>query len=79
MRVMCINDKWKKHKAVIHNQHPVFGEVYTVVSTIEIYGISYYELEEMPPDTVFITDHFSPLSNIDERELIVENLQLETA
>lgn len=68
MKVLCINQNWIKK--VGSEPEPICGHIYTVIDCQEWYGHDYYRLEELPvwADSA----HFSPLSDIDETELVNE-------
>lgn len=75
MRVMCIKDVWDY---TLPGPYPEVGESYTVVGTIERFDILYYHLEECHPKCAFDSSYFIPLSDIDEKEMIRENINIET-
>lgn len=82
MRVLCINgfnvgyigklsvtgQKW----VATSNDIVIEGEVYTVTDTWPYEGKLFYELAERPPECVYLSTRFIPLSNIDELELVNE-------
>lgn len=80
MRVLCINGsnvgyigkmsltgtKWvATSKDIV-----IEGEIYTVTGTWPYEGKLFYELAERPPECVYLSTRFIPLSDIEETELV---------
>lgn len=66
MKVMCINDNWIAPKGESTDFCPKFGDICTVIGIDTIFSREYYSLKEFVG--VFLTTHFAPLSDIDEKE-----------
>lgn len=82
MKAICINDKWRDGRKINKGSRvPTFGEeveiIDTITATTDMFGKSiipgtYYKLSGFEPTAGFISTHFSPISDIDETEMIRE-------
>lgn len=72
MKVICIDDSVlivSREGIGIPPDKLVYGAVYNVIGVVNSNGKSYYHLEEFP-FCCFNVKRFSPLSDIDETELV---------
>jgi hypothetical protein len=73
MRVMCVRIFDNPHPETAGRPEPFVGEICTVVDHVPVSDKMYYELSgRFHSDSLFRSDYFAPLSNIDELELVNE-------
>ena len=78
-KVMCIcDDQHISRKGANDSARVVFGEVYTVVDSYKDLGLLLYNLQEIDWAS-FDANLFSPVSDIDETELVNAKPELATA
>ncbi len=74
MKVICIkNGEWNwtfNPKRPRPKTDPSFGEIVTVINTVDILGYTTYNLKEYPH--LYNSRMFIPTSDIDEKEFIRE-------
>lgn len=76
MKVMCIDDRGHLNEDVIKAE---IGSIYTVIDHETLDGELFYQLAEIPYSLIgerafYISTQFSPLSEIDETELVEQRL-----
>jgi hypothetical protein len=72
MKVICIKE-FPPHQSIVRaEKYPEVGNIYTVATTIERWGDTFFVLSELDPSDAFISKCFALISNIDETELINE-------
>lgn len=78
MKVLCIKDNWEDRVYTFGITPPVFGKEYTVINERPCLcgrcSGRMYVLAEYGTEFGFITDYFSPISDIDEKEMQRENI-----
>jgi hypothetical protein len=75
MRVVCMTHENFSGIAVVDKDHPAIGEEITVIGEGVYIGIDCYLFQEYTSPNPFITwafdkRNYSPVSDIDERELV---------
>jgi hypothetical protein len=73
MKVLCISPIVSTDKGYEKAPRPEVGDIDAVIETIQVFnGSIYYSLERFGKDLGYRSDHFAPLSDIDETELVNE-------
>lgn len=72
MRVLCINEDWKRSEATKNKLAPHFMEECEVVEVINSSIGKWYQLEGYDTDTVFAADYFAILTEQSADEMSEE-------
>lgn len=71
MKVLCLNERFNQSHGSQGHPHPYIGDIDEVIYRFQFEGRWYLELKRFEGDA-FTETSFSPLSDIDELELVNE-------